>query len=301
MKLLGQFRNLIKIKKLWLYLYLVKAILSFLLILPFYMTFNGELASSLFSKTITRQWDMSVILEMLFRSSDFIPAYILMLFIGAVIFVTLIQFLNGGLYYVMVSGKSSKINWSEFFAECGTNFGTHVKITLLMGLIYLILIPAGMFFVNAIGMIGGTLIGKMALVLSLIKLLFLVLILLAASTFSDIARATSSAFPQKRFGELLKIAADYFRPRIFSLIKYFILTWLPFFIIWIAVESAALGIIGWSLGIIGIGIEFLLFQISAVSRTGQKLWYLLIIGNDYRRANPGRFQPEQVELDFGNN
>jgi len=298
MYLIKQLRYLFKIRKLWLYLYLLKAILSFLITLPFYMTFNSDLAQSLFSKTIARSWDMSVILELLSHSENFIPTYIMVLFIGGIIFLALMQFLNGGLYYVIVSGKSDKINWGEFYAECGKNFGTHLKITLLMALVYLILIPAGMFLVNAISMIGGRLLGTAALIMSMIQLLILTLILLAASTFSDIARATSTAFPNKAFGEMLKIAADYFRPRMFRLVKYFIITWIPFFIIWMAVESLSLGVIGLSLGLFGIVGEFLLFQISAVARTGQKLWYLLIIGNDYRKINPGRFQPEQVELNL---
>ncbi len=300
MSVFRQLRKLVEMRSLWLYLYLLKATLSFLLVLPFYMTFNSYLAPSLFSKTVIKSWDLSVILELFSHSDDFIPGFNMMIIIGAIIFVTLMQFLNGGLYFVIVSGKSAKINWRDFFAECGINLGMHIKITLLMGLVYLVMIPAGMFFVNAIGMAGGTLIGKGALYLTLFKLLVMVLILLAASTFSDIARATSASFPDKPFREILKIAADYFRPRIFKLIKLFILTWLPFFLLWLAVESLALTVIGMSLGIIGIAMEFFLFQISAVARTGQKLWYLIIIGRDFRKINPGRFLPEQVELNLGN-
>ncbi len=294
-----QLRNLFKMRLLWLYLYLMKAILSFLFVLPFYMTFNGYMARSLFSKSIIGSWDLSVILELFSHSEDFIPAYIVMLFIGALIFVILIQFLNGGLYYAVVSGKSASIKRREFFAECGLNFTTHIKITLLMVPIYLVLIPAGMFFVNIIGMAGGTLIGNGAVYLTLFKLLVLVLILLAASTFSDITRATSASFPEKSFGDILKIAADYFRPRLFRLVRLFIITWLPFFLIWLAVESLTLAAIGLSLGIFSIALEFFLFQVSAAARTGQKLWYLITIGSEFRKTNPGRFLPEQVELDLG--
>jgi len=293
MNILHQLRNLIKIKSLWLYLYLLKAVISFLLILPFYMTFNSYLAPSLYAKTLTNSWDMSVIVELLGHSGEFIPGFIMTIIIGAIIFITIIQFINGGLYYVIVSGKYSEINWREFFAECGVNFGTHIKITLLMSVIYLVLIPAGLFFTNIIGMAGGHLIGKAALFLSLFRLVIMFLILLAVSVFSDVMRAATTA-------DVLKIASDYFRPRMFKLTGLFIVTWLPFFLVWLVVESLALVVIGLSLGIIGITIEFILFQISAVTRTGQKLWYLIILGHNFRMLNPGRFIPEQVELNFDN-
>jgi hypothetical protein len=295
-----QLRKLIEMRPIWLYFYLLKATISVLLVLPFYMTFNSYLAPSQFSQTIIGSWDMSVILELFSHSNNFVPSYIMMIIIGAIIFMALMQFLNGGLYFIIVSGKSNKINWSDFFGECGINFGTHIKITLLMGLVYMILIPAGMFFINAISMAGGTLMGQAALYLTLFKLLVMVLILLAASTFSDIARAASAAFPEKGFGEILKIAADYFRPRMFKLVKVFIITWLPFFLVWLAVESLALAVIGMSFGILGVVLEFFLFQVSAITRTGQKLWYLIIVGHEFRKINPGRFLPEQVEINFEN-
>jgi len=145
------------------------------------------------------------------------------------------QFLNGGLYYLMVSGEKAPVNWGIFFSECGINFPMHIKISLLMVLIYMILLPAGMFFVNVLGMMGGNLVGSSAFIMMLVKLGVLGLILLGASFFSDSLRAASAAFPDKSFGDITRIAAKYFRPRLLMLLGVFIVLFIPFVLIWVAV------------------------------------------------------------------
>jgi hypothetical protein len=288
--------RLFDIRPLWIYLYLFKATLALLLVIPFYVSLDPALSRAPLAGPIVTAWDMSVIIELFAYRVDAIPALVMVILIGAMIFVIIMQFFNGGLYYVIVSGKYPGINWRDFFAEAGANFGAHIKITLLMGLVYLVLLPASLFFVNMIGMAGRHLIGTAALLLMFFKLMVIMLILLAASIFSDSARSAATAFPGKSLREILKIAAEYYRPRLFRLLKIFIITYIPFLLIWMAVEWSAWRVIGMSLGIIGIGAEFLLFQISSVIRTGQKLWYLIMLGRDFRTSNPGRFIPEQVEL-----
>ena len=140
--------------------------------------------------------------------------------------------------------------------------------------------------------------GTPALIFGLIKLLIMLLILAAASVFSDSARAASAAFPEKGLRSLLKTASDFFKPRLFMLMKIYIITYFPFFLIWLLVEWLALGVTEGIGGLAGIGIEFFLFQAAAVSRTGQKLWYLLCLGSEFHSQYPGRFIPEQTELNF---
>ncbi|UCD94092.1 MAG: hypothetical protein JSU69_10040 [Candidatus Zixiibacteriota bacterium] len=292
----NQISSLVEIRRLWLYLYLFKATLSALLALPFFVTCDLALSRSLFSKSLLGGWDVSVLTELYSRQSAALSPLIMIIIAGAVMFVIMMQFLNGGLYYILVSRKFTQAGWRDFFSECGARFGTHVKITLLMMVVYSLLIPAGMFFVNVISFAGGHLVGTPALIFSLFKLAILLLILLAASIFSDSVRAASTAFPDKGFREILKIGSDYFKPRLLKLLRVFIITYIPFLLIWLLVEWLALQSVGDLGGTSGLFIEFVLFQIAALSRTGQKLWYLLFLGRDFRSVNPGRFVPEQVEM-----
>ena len=76
----------------------------------------------------------------------------------------------------------------------------------------------------------------------------------------------------------------------------FLVTYIPFLIIWFLAEWLSLQSVAVLTGMIGILLEFVLFQLASAARTGQKLWYLLFLGRDFRSASPGRFLPEQVEL-----
>jgi hypothetical protein len=293
-----QTRSLIEIRRLWLYLYLFKATLSALLALPFFVTCDLALSQSLLSNSLLGSWDVSVLTELYSQKSAALSSLIMITVAGAIIYVTMMQFLNGGIYYILVSRKFSEAGWKGFFFECGARFRMHVKITILMMIVYSLLIPAGMFFVGLIAFAGGHLVGPPALVFNLFKLAVLLLILLAASIFSDSVRAASAAFPDKSFRETLKIGSDYFRPRLFRLLRVFIVTYVAFLLIWLVVEWLALESVNALTGTVGLLLEFILFQTAALARTGQKLWYLLFLGRDFHSASPGRFVPEQVELSF---
>ncbi|MBN2227827.1 MAG: hypothetical protein JW763_10745 [candidate division Zixibacteria bacterium] len=285
-------------RKLWLMLYLLKALLAFLLVLPFLFTVNADLARSAFAKTLMTGWDISVILELFGNAGELLPAFILMILAGTLVYMTIIQFLNGGVYYVIVSGHTSPINWREFFAECGACFLLHVKITLLMLLVYILLFSSSMFVVSLFGATGQNLMGTAALIMLLGKLLIVFLILLAASVFSDSARATVAAYPDRPFREILKTASTYFKPGFAALTGAYIITYLPFFILWALVEWLALKATGEIGGLVGIFLEFILFQLAAAVRTGQKLWFLFYLGQDFRKTNQGRFLPKQIELNL---
>jgi hypothetical protein len=289
-----------RLKWIVFFLYLAKFIVAFLLVAPFFLTNNGALSSSEFSKTLLSDWDISVLVELFSGRLELFSLYALGIVIGATIFAIIAQFLNGGLYYMVVSGVRSRINSSLFFAECGGNFMTHIKITFMMILIYMALLPAGMFFVNLIGlMVGNELVGGKAMILGFVKLGVLALIILAASIFSDSVRAASAASPEKQFSEIIRFGADFFRPRAIGLTGIFLTAYLPFVVVWGICEIAAIEATDFMTGLPGIFMEFILFQICSILRTGQKFWYLLYLGKEYRTFAPGRFSPKQAELDFG--
>ena len=291
-----EFRKLIQIRSFWLYIYLLKSLFSLFLVIPIYLTTNSVLSTSSYSRRLLTDWDLSVIIELLSGREGILPIYFAAIFAGAIVYLIIMQFINGGIYYLMVSGKLSPINGRDFFAECGDGFGINLKISLFMLLIYTVLLPSALFFVNVVSATGGGTTGTPVLLTSLFKAGIVFLILAAASIFSDSARAAAVSFPGKSFGEIVKMAANYYRPNLLKLLKNFLVTYILFVVIWLAVEIAALALIGLSLGIIGVLAEFILFQISSAARTGQKIWYLLLLGKDFQSRYPGRFLPEQVEM-----
>ncbi len=286
------------IRNLWFGLYFFKFATALLFVIPIYLTTNSVLSSSHFSKTLVSHWDISVILEMFFGRGDLLPVYLALIFVGAVIYVALMQFVNGGLYYTIVSGRLENIDWKQFFAECGAGFNSHIKITILMMFVYVLLFVAGTFFVNVLDMTGDEMIGFTVMVLLLFKGFILLMIMLAASLFSDTARATAAAYPDKNFRDILKIASSYFRPTFFKMMLIFLATFIPFVIVWGLLQWLAFAILGAIGGLIGIALELLFFQLTSFTRTGQKLWYLLLFGKAYREKNQGRFLPEQVNLNL---
>lgn len=293
-----QISKLNKLKDLWFGLFFLKAGISLLIVIPFYLVNNSVLSSSLFSKTLIDSWDISVISEMFFGRGELISQFLIFVFVGAVIYVALKQFINGGLYYLFVSGRFEKADWRQFFAECGLGFNVHLKITIMMIFVYILLLFAGMFFVNIIGMASGHLVGMPVIVMTGFKLLILGLIIVAASIFSDCARASAAAYPDKPFREILTIASNYFKPTLKKLMILYILTYIPFFIFWILTEWLSLIVVGSIGGLIGIAIELILLQVCSFTRSGQKLWYLICFGKEFRSKNQGRFLPEQVRLEL---
>lgn len=290
--------KVIEMRSLWLMLFLVKAVMALLLALPFFMTVNSFLATSAFARPLAGAWDLSVLLELVGVVGESLPALIMIVISGIIVYVLIKQFFNGGLYYTVVSGKTGDIDWRTFFAESGSRFMMHVRITLLMGLIYMALIFAGMFIIGLIDTMAGGPMGFGAMVLSALKLGVLFYLLLAASFFSDSARAAATAHPDKKTGEVLNTGADFFRPRLLRLTVAFLVTYVPFVLIWVAFERLALGVTGQGLGVVGIVVEGIFFQVCAVLRTGQKLWFLTFFGKEFRGFSQGRFLPEQVELRF---
>ncbi len=295
-EILSQLRNVLSLKRLWVGLYLCKFIMAGLIILPFAMVANSELSLSAFSRSLVSDWDLSVILELIAQSPDLMPMLLAGVFAGALIYLIIMQFLNGGIYFLTVSGKYGKCDWKEFFAECGGGFRHNLYITFLMLPIYLVFLISANVFVNIISFAANDLIGKAALIMMLIRFGIIFLIMLVVSIFADSARSAAAAYPDNNFREILKIAADYYRPRFRKITMVYLLTFIPFLIVWGMVEKGALLATGYSAGFVGVMLEFLLFQICSFIRTGQKLWYLACLGKDFRSLYQGRFLPKQAEL-----
>ncbi len=283
-------------KMLWLGLYSLKAIFAMIVAVPVYLTANAALSKAVFSKSLMSSWDVSVLVELVLQKGDAIGLFAGYMLAAAILYLIVMQFINGGLYYITVSGKKLSDAKQDFWTECGRRFFGHIKITLLMLIVYMMLLFSGLFIVNIFAALGQNLIGPPALIFLFGKLVIIFLILLAASVFSDSARAALAADPDKTFKEILKIAADFFRPRFTKIIGAYIVTYLPFVVIWLIVEYLALAVTGGIGGLVGIFLEFVLFQIASGTRTAQKLWYLFYLGGHFRASHSGRFVPQQVEL-----
>lgn len=289
-------KKLMPARFLWLGLYLVKAILALIVVIPVFLSANAALSSSVFSRPLVESWDMSILVELILQKDDAIGLFAGYMLAAAVLYLVIMQFINGGLYFVVVSGRKMSESGKEFWYECGARFMGHLKITGVMLVVYMMLLFSALFVVNVFGVFGQTLMGTSALIFMFGKLIIIFLILLAASVFSDSARAALAAAPEKPFKDVLKIAADFFRPRFTRLISMYLLTYLPFIIIWLLAEYSAAAITGSMGGLAGIFLELILFQLAAGARTAQKLWYLFYMGGLFRENYAGRFLPRQAEL-----
>ena len=297
-EILGAFKKLLDARALWIFIFLLKALFALAFILPFYLLTDSLLSSSVYSRRILADWDISVLIELFSGRMELIPTFLLFGFIAGLVFLIIMQFLNGGIYYLAISGKIKSIRWSEFFAECVSNFKAHMMVTGMMMIIYLVIAIAGLFFVNIIGLAGGKLVGNAAMTMAAAKAMLLLLIFLTTSIFSDSARAAITTKPGQSFRENLKNAADFFRPNMIRLIRCYLITYTSFLCVWLITEWLGLRSVEMLGSIVGILLEFILFQICSFVRSGQKLWYLFIFGVRFRAVNPGRFLPEQAELDL---
>lgn len=294
--ILSSISKLYNLRLLVVFLYLAKLIFALAMVLPIFLTVDSSLAFSVLSNSLLQHWDMSVIVEIINSHTGALLPLLAVIISGLILYVLLTQFINGGIYYLAGMGRSKNVDWREFFAECGVNFGFHFRITIMMTLVYLLLLPACFFSANFIGLYGADHIGLWARVFFFLQVGFIFLILTIASTFSDTARLAGSAHCGEPIKEILSKAADFYRPRLFKLLGVFIVTYVPFVIIWLIVEYFAYEASGAYPGLIAILIELILFQIASFSRTAQKIWYLISIGYLYRQHDPGRFQPQQTDL-----
>jgi hypothetical protein len=290
--------NLPKIKNIIILLYLVKAVLSGLLIVPIFLSNNAILGSSSISRSLLEDWDMSVILELFSGRSEVALIYLLYIICGGLVYLLMMQFLNGGIYYLAVSGRFPRHEKNEFFNECGYNFINNLKISGIMIMVYLILFPAGMFLTNMAGIFIGDGSGLSIILATMLKLGIMAIVFLLASIFSDTARAAVAANPEKSVGDIVRTAAMFYRTNFLRLLGAYFTTYLPFLLIWGIVEILAIQTTRIPTGIAGVLFEFALFQVAALARTIQKLWYLLYLGKEYKIYNPGRFTPEQAELEL---
>jgi len=288
--------KLFSLRLLVVFLYLIKLIFALAIVLPIFIAIDSSLAFSVLSNSVLQHWDMSVIMEIVNTDTGALLPSVTIIISGLILYILIMQFINGGLFYLIGMGNYNNINWREFFAECGVNFGFHLRITLMMALVYLLLLPACFVAANFIGLYGADYIGLWARVFFLLKIGIIFLILTVASTFSDTARFAGAAFNGAPIKQILSKAAGFYRPRLFKLVGIFILTYIPFVAIWLLVEYFALKISGTYPGWIAVFIELILFQIASFSRTAQKIWYLINVGYLYRQHDPGRFQPKQTEL-----
>lgn len=296
--LFGHLKGLRALSQLWFGLYLLKMFCAALIVIPLFLVTNSVLGISEFSRTLLYEWDLSVIGELFRGKPDLMPYFMISMVSGTVLYVIVMQFFNGGIYYLVVSGEIKDIDWRKFFAECGQGFRAQLFITVLMIPLYLLIGISGIEFANLAGIIGGDHVGSVPVLIMMIKLGIIGLILLMTSVFSDSARSSAAAHPDKTFREILKIASDYFRSRFFKMSLAYLVTFFPFVLIWLAVEGLALVVIGTGLGFPAVAVEFILFQISSLMRNGQKIWYLLFFGREFREVYHGRFIPQQVELKF---
>lgn len=258
------------------WLYLGKLILSLVFTLPLLAVINATLDNSAYASVLLKTWSLDVILELIHRHEDALPAFVSVLIFYAVAVFLFKQFLNGGIYSTYLRG--SAVNVRQFFAESGALFRGNLKIAFFMLFVYFIMALISQAISAAIpsditGHFGAASFGG-----TFARIGVLYLFLITASILSDLLRFRLVAFPDQRFFEQLRPAVDFYFRRIVKLNGIYYLYFIPMVLLWLVIEKLALVITGGLANMIGVFLELLLFQICSLARTGQSLLFVATVG-----------------------
>lgn len=271
----------------WLALHLTKVCLTLLFTIPILLTVNSRLGYSTFAQPLLENWSLDVIMELIGTSDNVLSVFLSVLVCYLVPLFLVKQLLNGGVYWAMLQRED--ITARAFAAECLRGFRGNLKISLLMLIVYL---PAMILVVMIVSVIPesiGASFGPAAWLPLFLRMAVTWFVLIVASIFSELLRLRHCTDPD----EPLKDAAGFvFGHYLRRLVKYNALyhVWfIPFVVVWAAVELSAGGITAAIAGGLGVLAELVLFQLCSLARTGQSLLGTATIAGAFATASPGRF------------
>lgn len=281
-------------RRLWLYLFLTKLGLALVISVPALMAAQSALDNTLYSTPLLKEWSIKVLGELIAqRPFVFGGAFVVTLAFGLLALI-LRQFLNGGIYRAF--SQSNRISRREFFAESGERFGTHIKITGTMAIFYLLSGGIGMWLGSMAGGIVENVAPNATPLNMIVPLGVTGLTLVPAVAFSDSMRAVSVQSGSASTRGLLVDAFAFYRRRWVQLVVAYIVLFLAFAVIWVAIEKLTLGVTGNIASKIGIVIEMLLFQACSFVRTGQSLWFTASVVRGYQDSRTKASEPKTVEV-----
>ena len=281
-------------QRLWLYLYLTKLGLALIVTIPVLIAAQSTLDNTLYSTPLLKEWSLKVIGELIAQRPFVLGNSLVAVMVFGFLALVIRQFLNGGVY--LGYSKIQRISRREFFGASGEKFGTHLRITGVMAIFYLLFGGIGMWLGSITGVIVGQLMPKAGLLTVAVPVGVLGLVLIPAVAFSDMLRAVSVKSEGAPIRRLLVDAFTFYRLHWVKLVGTYVMLFCLFVVIWLIVERLALVATGGLQNKVGVVVELLLFQGCSFMRTGQSLLFTASVVYNYHESHRVTPEPRSVEV-----
>ena len=281
-------------RKLWLGLYLGKLLLALAVTLPVLALVQADLDHSAFARQLLSEWNVDVLTELILtRDNLFSYGMLGLLALSALVFV-LKQFLNGGIYDTLVN--RSKLSGERFFSVSFRMFRSHLLIGIWMIVIYALLLLTAALVGELVTSVARKLLPSQDLVRFIIRFSVTCAIVLIGTVFSDIVRIqlTLSGLSRPSIPRSFKAGYLFFVRHGVQSVATYAGYFVPFVLVWLAIEGLALAITGSMGNMPGAIIEFVLFQICSALRVWQSLSGTLALAKLVKMHH----QPASVAAEF---
>lgn len=251
------------------WLFLSKLTLAAIISVPLLVMLNSTIENSRYARVLLTDWSLDVFSELIHARENVLVYFLVGLVFYAVVVFFFKQFINGGIYRSLVVERRLTVH--QFFGECGARFTDHVRITLVMLIVYV--------FLFLIGFVVGSMIprepfqqfGVLSLYPLFLHLAVIYPFLILGTILSDLLRLQLAGQPGRSFKQQFQTALEIFRTRFVKLNGIYYLYFLPFVIVWLLIEFLAVQATRGLDNMFGVMLELILFQICSFLRTGQSL------------------------------
>jgi hypothetical protein len=262
-------------RKLWFGLYALKLLLALAVTLPVLVLIQADLDYSAFAKPLLSEWSVDIIGELIVTNDNIFSAGMLFLLGTGLLAFLAKQFLNGGIYDCLINGQP--LRRDRFFAQSARMFLQHLTISLWMIVVFVLLFLAAMLVGEFVSGIARRVIPTLDLTRFSIRMIVTYSIILIGAVFSDFVRFHRTLILQGDsvgiggIGQSFKAGYLLLVRKFFRSMATYLAYFLPFVLVWLAIEGLALLITGGLGNLLGAIIEFVLFQLCAMARVWQSL------------------------------
>jgi len=251
------------------WLFLSKLTLAAIISVPLLVMLNSTIENSRYARVLLTDWSLDVFSELIHARENVLVYFLIGLVFYAVVVFFFKQFINGGIYRSLLVERRLTVH--QFFGECGARFGDHVRITLVMLVLYV--------FLFLIGFVVGSIVprepflrfGEISMYPLFLHVAVIYPFLILGTILSDLLRLQLASQPDRPFKRQFQSALEIFRTRFVKLNGIYYLYFLPFVIVWLLIEFLSVQVTRGLGNMFGIMLELILFQICSFLRTGQSL------------------------------
>jgi hypothetical protein len=155
---LSGFRIVLKNKFLVGGMFLFKFLSSLLLFFPLYLMLSSSFARNVKTANFLKGIDLSLIIDFVYHWRNILPIYLVVFFVGCVVFIVVFVFLWGGFWGTLrddIIGRCTNSRIEKFFGYSGKCFTGMLKVALLLTAFYFLALLVFLFLGSIISAIGG--------------------------------------------------------------------------------------------------------------------------------------------------